>query len=329
MSEPILEVTGLGVEFDSRRGNAAVLNDVGFTLAPGETLGLVGESGCGKSMTALAIMRLIPSPPGRITRGAIRFRGEDLLKVSEARMRAIRGKEISMIFQEPMTALNPVYTIGNQIIETIRLHLGLSGNTARTRAIEMLTAVGIPAPDRRIDEYPHQLSGGMRQRVMIAMALVCKPAVLIADEPTTALDVTVQAQILDLLQELQTTTGTAILLITHDMAVVARMADRVVVMYAGRNVEEGGATAVLERPSHPYSRGLIDCLPSIETGERPAYLPEIAGMVPSIWEHQPGCPFASRCSYVMDRCRSDMPPRFRTDAMRRVACWLCGDKVVQ
>jgi peptide/nickel transport system ATP-binding protein len=327
MGEPILEVSHLRVEFASRHGRAAVLNDVNFALAPGETLGLVGESGCGKSMTALAILRLIPDPPGRITSGAIRFRGEDLVQVPLARMRSIRGKDISMIFQEPMTSLNPVFTIGNQIVESIRLHTTLSGSAARRRAIEMLAAVGIPAPDRRIDEYPHQMSGGMRQRVMIAMALACKPAVLIADEPTTALDVTVQAQILDLLRELQATTGTAIILITHDMAVVGRMADRVVVMYAGRNVEEGPASEVLSRPSHPYSRGLIDCLPSITHGEGRRYLPEIAGMVPSIWEQTAGCPFAGRCSFVMDRCRSDMPPPFPVAAQHSVACWLREENV--
>jgi peptide/nickel transport system ATP-binding protein len=278
-------------------------------------------------MTALAIMRLIPNPPGRIAAGKVQFRDDNLLQISESRMRSIRGKDISMIFQEPMTSLNPVFTIGDQIVEAVNLHLGLSGKAARTHAIEMLAAVGIPAPERRIDEFPHQMSGGMRQRVMIAMALACQPAVLIADEPTTALDVTVQAQIFDLLRELQARTGTAIILITHDMGAVAQMADRIVVMYAGRTIEKGTAQAVLDQPLHPYARGLIDCLPAIaDQGERPIYLPEIPGMVPSIWELGHGCAFANRCPRVCDHCWSRLPPQFTLSDDREVACWLYDGK---
>ncbi len=324
---PILEVSGLQVEFKTRRGTATVLNDVGFSLKPGETLGIVGESGCGKSMTALAIMRLIPNPPGRIAAGKILFRDKDLLHASDAQMRSIRGKDISMIFQEPMTSLNPVFTVGSQVAEALYLHLGLTGKAIRNRTVELLAAVGIPAPERRADEYPHQMSGGMRQRVMIAMALACQPALLIADEPTTALDVTVQAQIFDLLRDLQARTGTAIIFITHDMGAVAEMADRMVVMYAGRTIEEGSMQAVLNQPLHPYTRGLIDCLPAIaEHGERPLYLPEIPGMVPSIWELGHGCAFANRCPKVLDCCRSLLPPRFTPAADHKVACWLYDGK---
>ena len=321
---PLLEVDGLQVEFRTRRGTATVLNDVGFSLAEGETLGIVGESGCGKSMTALAIMRLIPSPPGRIRAGRVRLRGEDLVAASEARMRAVRGNEISMIFQEPMTSLNPVFSVGEQIGESLRLHRGLRGGAARERALEMLKAVGIPAAERRIEQYPHQLSGGMRQRVMIAMALACRPAVLIADEPTTALDVTVQAQIFDLLRELQAQQGTAIMLITHDMGAISEMADRVVVMYGGRVVEDGAAQAILADPEHPYTQGLIACLPDLDAspGEERAPLAEIPGMVPSIWELQQGCPFAQRCPHAQPRCAAEVPPAFEVAPGHRSACWL-------
>ena len=259
MNQALLKVENLRVEFNTRRGKALVLNGVDFELRAGETLCVVGESGCGKSMTALALLRLIPSPPGRISAGRVLFQGEDLVAASMERMREVRGNRISMIFQEPMTSLNPVLTVGDQIGESLRLHAGLDAGAARTRSIAMLKQVGIPAPDRRVDEYPHQLSGGMRQRVMIAMALACRPDILIADEPTTALDVTVQAQIFDLLRELQRDKGTAILLITHDMGAVAEMADRVMVMYAGRLIEQGTTEQVLGQPGHPYTRGLIDC----------------------------------------------------------------------
>jgi len=321
---PLLQVEGLKVEFRTRRGTATVLNDVGFTLAHGETLGIVGESGCGKSMTALAIMRLIPSPPGRICAGQVRLKGEDLVTASEARMREVRGNEISMIFQEPMTSLNPVFSVGEQIGESLRLHRKLRGREARERTIKMLKAVGIAAAEQRIDQYPHQLSGGMRQRVMIAMALACRPGVLIADEPTTALDVTVQAQIFDLLRELQAQQGTAIMLITHDMGAISEMADRVAVMYGGRVVEDGSATAILADPEHPYTQGLIACLPGLDDrpGEKRAPLAEIPGVVPSIWELQQGCTFVQRCAHAMPRCRSEVPPVFEVAPGHRSACWL-------
>ena len=325
---PLLTVQDLRVEFRTRRGAAMVLNGVDFQLHGGETLCVVGESGCGKSMTALALLRLIPSPPGRIVGGRIAFQDEDLTQASEARMREVRGDRISMIFQEPMTSLNPVFTVGDQIGETLRLHAGLDAAQARERSIEMLRQVGIPAPERRVDEYPHQLSGGMRQRVMIAMALACRPDILIADEPTTALDVTVQAQIFDLLRALQAERGTAILLITHDMGAVAEMADRVMVMYAGRVIEQGSAEQVLRAPSHPYTQGLIECLPELGSSQadETVELAEIAGVVPSLWELGQGCAFRERCPYAMPRCASEVPPMFDAEPGHGAACWLLVDK---
>ncbi|RAP65551.1 peptide ABC transporter ATP-binding protein [Achromobacter sp. HZ01] len=320
---PVLEVDGLSLEFRTRSRVAEVLSAVSFDMRAGETLCLVGESGCGKSMTALAIMRLIP-PLGRIGAGSVRLRGADLAAHDEAAMREVRGNKISMIFQEPMTALNPVYTVGDQIAEPLRLHQGLSKAQARERAIEMLKSVGIPLPERRVDDYPHQMSGGMRQRVMIAIALACDPDVLIADEPTTALDVTVQAQIFDLLREQQARRGTAVLLITHDMGAVSEMADRVVVMYGGRVVEQGGVREILAEPRHPYTRGLIACLPELDrqpTDIRPD-LPEIPGVVPSVWERGAGCPFRDRCSQAMARCAEAFPPLTQVGAAHEVACWL-------
>lgn len=334
----LLQVQNLHVEFSSRMGKAQVLNGVNFEIQRGETLCVVGESGCGKSMTALALLRLIPSPPGRISAGQVLFQGENLLTVSEDRMREVRGNRISMIFQEPMTSLNPVFTVGDQISESLRLHAGLDAMRARERAIDMLRQVGIPAPESRVDEYPHQLSGGMRQRVMIAIALACRPDILIADEPTTALDVTVQAQIFDLLRELQREKGTAILFITHDMGAVAEMADRVMVMYAGRVIEQGSTAEVLSAPGHPYTRGLIECLPKLGSSLGPNALeridlPEIPGMVPSIWEFGQGCTFRARCPQAMARCATDVPPMFRLDdgkgsenssstQAHGAACWL-------
>ena len=275
-------------------------------------------------MTSLAIMRLIASPPGRISAGRILFNGEDLVQASPERMREIRGNNISMIFQEPMTSLNPVFTVGDQIGEALSLHRGLSAKQARERTVEMLHAVGIPAAKQRVDEYPHQMSGGMRQRVMIAMALACQPSVLIADEPTTALDVTVQAQIFDLLRELQERTHAAIILITHDMGVIAETTDRVVVMYGGRTIETGYTDEILANPRHPYTQGLIACLPRLEPGALASRepLPEIRGMVPSIWELGQGCPFAARCPYVMPHCSSRMPPQFEVGQDHHAACWL-------
>lgn len=325
--EPLLNVKNLTVAFKGRQGAAPVLNDISFVVYAGETLCLVGESGCGKSMTALAIMRLIPEP-GEITQGSIELSGQNLAQFSINDVRKIRGNKISMIFQEPMTALNPVYTVGDQISEPLRLHQGLTKSEARTRTIEILKSVEIPVPEQRIDEFPHQLSGGMRQRVMIAMAMACNPDVLIADEPTTAFDVTVQAQIFDLLRE-QQQRGTAIILITHDMGAVSEMSDRVVVMYGGRVVEEGLTTEILDKPAHPYTQGLIACLPELDpnpTFDRPD-LPEIPGVVPSVWERGESCPFADRCDRVMAKCREAFPPSFQTGLTQKVACWLFEGQV--
>jgi len=295
---------------------------VSFAIQPGETLALVGESGCGKSVTSLSIMRLIASPPGRVVSGAVRFNGRDLLRLSEPEMRKVRGNEISMIFQEPMTSLNPVLTIGRQIAETLVLHRAMSRADAMARAVELLRLVHIPEPARRATEYPHQMSGGMRQRVMIAMALACDPKLLIADEPTTALDVTIQAQILDLMRELQAKTGAAILLITHDLGVVAEMAQRVVVMYAGRKVEEAPVGELFARPRHPYTRGLMNSMPRLGAshGARDR-LQEIPGMVPSLREPLVGCAFAARCAYAVEGCRAEVPAFEPKAPGHAVACW--------
>ncbi len=320
----LLQIEDLRVEFKTRDGIARVIDKLNISLAPGETLGIVGESGCGKSVTALSVMGLVPIPPGRIASGRILLDGEDLLQASEARMRQVRGNEISMIFQEPMTSLNPVYTIGNQIAETARLHEGLSKADAHDRAVEMLRDVGIPAPEKRVKEFPHQMSGGMRQRVMIAMALTCQPRVLIADEPTTALDVTVQAQIFDLLKDLQERTGTAIILITHDMGAIAEMAKRTVVMYAGRKIEEAAVDDILGDPRHPYTRGLISCVPHLTrdpSPERPP-LTEIPGVVPPLTKLGKGCPFAPRCAHTDDRCRAEMPSSHQVGEGHDITCWL-------
>src|SRR5947209_8521309 len=301
----LLEVDGLKTYFFTRDGVVRAVDGVSFSVARGETLAIVGESGCGKSVTSLSILRLIASPPGRTVEGSVVFEGRDLLELSEAEMRKIRGDAISMIFQEPMTSLNPVLTIGHQIAEVLMLHRGLSDEEATRRAVEMLRLVRMPEPERRVTQYPHQLSGGMRQRVMIAMALACHPRLLIADEPTTALDVTIQAQILDLMRELKTRTGAAIVLITHDLGVVAEMAQRVVVMYAGRKVEEAPVAALFARPRHPYTRGLLESIPRLGAtaeGEARTRLTEIAGMVPSLCEPITGCAFAPRCSYATLRC---------------------------
>ncbi|MFM9981670.1 MAG: ABC transporter ATP-binding protein [Burkholderiales bacterium] len=320
---PLLRVEELHTYFGNGEREFRAVDGVSFTVRRGETLGIVGESGCGKSVTSLSIMQLIPNPPGRIAGGAIWFDGEDLTQKTQEEMRSIRGNKISMIFQEPMTSLNPVFTVGDQIAETARLHLGLSAADARKRAIEMLKAVHIPSAERRVDEYPHQFSGGMRQRVMIAMALACEPEVLIADEPTTALDVTVQAQIFDLLQELRDTRGTAIVLITHDMGAIAEMADRVVVMYAGRKVEEGSVEDILGQPSHPYTRGRLACRPQLQLGraERKA-LQEIPGVVPPLHLLGRGCAFADRCPQMMPRCKEAYPPETQAGTSHVASCWL-------
>ncbi|MBV0892652.1 ABC transporter ATP-binding protein [Paracoccus sp. Z118] len=319
MVEPVLDIRNLKVDFATRNGVAHVLDDISFTVEPGELLGIVGESGCGKSMTALSILGLIPSPPGKIVGGSINFQGRDLTKLSQAEMRKIRGGDIAMIFQEPMTSLNPVFTCGEQIAEAVRLHQGVSPKAARARAVEMLRAVGIPEPEMRADAYPHQLSGGMRQRVMIAMALSCEPKLLIADEPTTALDVTVQAQIFGLLDDLRRRTGTAIILITHDMGAIAEMADKVAVMYAGRVIERGPADAVLDDPGHPYTRGLLASIPRIDA-DPDADLPEIPGIVPALTDLGRGCAFEPRCKLAVDRCRLAQPPHFPMSSDHSAAC---------
>ncbi|MBN8904410.1 MAG: ABC transporter ATP-binding protein, partial [Rhodospirillales bacterium] len=292
----LLEVENLQTHFGTLDGVVRAVEGLSFHIEAGETVAIVGESGCGKSVTSMSILRLIAEPPGKIA-GAIRFQGKDLLKATEAEMRDIRGNSISMIFQEPMTSLNPVLTVGRQIGETLQLHQGMNARDAEKRAIEMLTLVGIPAPARRVREYPHQLSGGMRQRVMIAMALACNPKLLIADEPTTALDVTIQAQILDLMRDLKTRMGSAIMLITHDLGVVAEMAERVVVMYAGRKVEEAPVNEIFARPMHPYTRGLLGAVPVLGSslhGEARSKLAEIPGLVPSLRKPIVGCAFAGR-----------------------------------
>jgi peptide/nickel transport system ATP-binding protein/oligopeptide transport system ATP-binding protein len=327
MSQNLLEVRNLKTYFYTDEGVARAVDGVSFALRPHQTLGLVGESGCGKSVTSLSIMRLIPQPPGRIVEGEILFGGTDLVRLSEKEMRSIRGNEISMIFQEPMSSLNPVYTVGDQIVEAIVLHQKVSREEARKRAIEMLKRVGIPSPETRVDEYPHQLSGGQRQRVMIAMALSCNPSMLIADEPTTALDVTIQAQILELLQGLQTDFGMAILLITHDLGVIAETAHRVVVMYAGIVVEEADVIPLFDDPKHPYTRGLLDSIPKLTQPQ--SRLATIPGTVPNPLDHLPGCPFANRCSYVMDICRVQMPRLAEVASGHAVRCHLypeCSDE---
>ncbi|MBS0537295.1 MAG: ABC transporter ATP-binding protein [Proteobacteria bacterium] len=321
----LLEVRDLHTQFNTLDGVVRAVDGVSFDLARGETLGIVGESGCGKSVTALSILRLIPPETGRIASGSIHFEGHDLATLPEDEMKRLRGHRISMIFQEPMTSLNPVLTVGTQIAENVVRHLGVSWRTARERAFEMLDLVRIADARRRLDEYPHQLSGGMRQRVMIAMALSCDPQVLIADEPTTALDVTIQAQILDLMLELKEKTGTAIVLITHDLGVVAETAERVVVMYAGRKVEEAPVMALFERPLHPYTRGLMAAIPRLdvdaESGGRRPRLQEIPGLVPRLTQPIVGCAFASRCGLATDRCRAEAPPVVDAGGGHTVACW--------
>jgi peptide/nickel transport system ATP-binding protein len=307
--EPLLVVENLQTHFGTLDGVVRAVEGLSFHIEAGETVAIVGESGCGKSVTSMSILRLIPEPPGKIA-GRVTFQGRDLLDLPDAEMRKIRGKDISMIFQEPMTSLNPVLTVGRQIGETLRLHEGLGARDAEARAVEMLNLVGIPEAARRVREYPHQLSGGMRQRVMIAMALACNPQLLIADEPTTALDVTIQAQILDLMRDLKTRVGAAIMLITHDLGVVAEMAQRVVVMYAGRKVEEGTVEAIYGDPQHPYTRGLLGAVPKLgsslhQTGR--SKLTEIGGQVPSLRQKIVGCAFAGRCPLAADICRQVTP----------------------
>ncbi|MFH1725840.1 MAG: ABC transporter ATP-binding protein [Elusimicrobiota bacterium] len=319
----VLDVENLATEFHVEAGVARAVDGISFDLAEGETLGLVGESGSGKSVTALSLMRLVPDPPGRIVGGSrIRVAGRDVLALSEPQMQRVRGSEIAMIFQDPMTALNPVFTVGNQLREVLARHQGLAPKRARARAVELLEMVGIPAPDKRVDEYPHQLSGGMRQRAMIAMALSCNPKVLIADEPTTALDVTIQAQILELINMLQKKIGMATILITHDLAVVAETCDRVLVMYCGRIVEGGGVFELFAGPRHPYTKGLIDSIPRIDDAakEERKELNAIPGMVPDIHDLPDGCRFADRCFKASERCRREDPGLRDLGGGRAAAC---------
>ncbi|MHB9144804.1 MAG: ABC transporter ATP-binding protein [Symbiobacteriia bacterium] len=337
--EKLLEISDLKTYFHTEDGLVPAVDGVSFHVGRGETLGVVGESGCGKSVTSLSVMRLISTPPGEFAGGTISFEGKDLLKLPESEMRRIRGNDISMIFQEPMTSLNPVFTVGDQIAEAVQLHQGLSRKQALERSTEMLRLVGIPLPEKRIYEYPHQLSGGTRQRVMIAMALSCQPKLLIADEPTTALDVTIQAQILELMKKLKREMGMAIMLITHDLGVVAEMCERVVVMYAGKVVEEADAVSLFKHPLHPYTEGLLQSIPSMEPtaagvaaaagtsgttgiGRRRERLHVIEGVVPNPAHMPQGCRFHPRCPLAQDICRQSEPPLVQVSPTRQVACWL-------
>ncbi|UOF90722.1 ABC transporter ATP-binding protein [Fodinisporobacter ferrooxydans] len=317
----VLEVKNLKTFFKTERGKVPIVSGVDFSIQAGETVGLVGESGCGKSVTSLSIMRLLAK--GGISEGSIRFENRELLTLPEKAMQKIRGNEIAMIFQEPMTSLNPLHTIGRQIEEALRLHTNLNKNGTRLRAIQMLKAVGMPRAEEMYKEFPHQLSGGMRQRVMIAMAMACNPKVIIADEPTTALDVTIQAQILDLMRNLKEETGTAILLITHDLGVVAEMCDRVIVMYAGLVVEETAVQTLFEQPKHPYTVGLLRSTPNID--EEKEYLDTIPGAVPMIHEMPKGCRFAPRCSRALDICHESPPQLIDMGGNHKVRCWLYAE----
>jgi peptide/nickel transport system ATP-binding protein len=323
VGEMVLDVKGLQTVFFTASGLFRAVDDVSFNVRRGETLAIVGESGCGKSVTALSVMRLVPDPPGRIVGGSIVLEGTDLLDLDEDEMRKIRGNRISMIFQEPMTSLNPVMRIGDQITEAVRLHRAMTHKEAWKQAVEMLRLVRIPVPERRVLEYPHQLSGGMRQRAMIAMALACRPALLIADEPTTALDVTIQAQILALMLDLQKELGMGLILITHDLGVVAQTAQRVIVMYAGKKVEEADVETLFANPKHPYTRGLMASIPAVLSAgaKGDARLVEIPGMVPSLTNLPKGCAFAPRCQLAIARCREEYPPLEAQGEDHLAACW--------
>src|SRR5436309_2412547 len=329
MVERLLEVKGLKTYFFTDEGVVRAVDGIDLYINKGETLGIVGESGSGKTVTALSIMRLIPTPPGRIVEGVITYNGKNLIELPPAQMRKIRGKEISMVFQEPMTSLNPVYTVGEQIAEVVRRHEGLGRRAALAKTVDMLGLVQIPNPKRRVHDYPHQFSGGMRQRVMIAMALSCNPKLLIADEPTTALDVTIQAQILELLADLKSRLGMAIMLITHAMGVVAETAQRVVVMYAGKVIEEASVEQLFSKPRHPYTQGLIRSIPRIDTAAtHKERLEAIPGVVPNLLNPPLGCRFAPRCHYAMPKCREAMPPLYDVGHRHRVACVLAEPELV-
>jgi oligopeptide transport system ATP-binding protein len=317
----LLQVKDLRTHFFTDEGVVRAVDGISYDVEEGETMGLVGESGCGKSVSALSILRLIPSPPGKIVGGEVWFDGRDLLKVNEEEIRHVRGNRIAMIFQEPMTSLNPVLTIGRQITEALELHLKMNRNAANGRAVELLEMVGIPEGQTRLNDYPHQFSGGMRQRVMIAMALSCNPKLLLADEPTTALDVTIQAQILEIMARLSSEFKTAVIIITHNLGVVARYADRVNVMYAGKIVESGSAREIYGRPRHPYTLGLLRSVPRLDEARRDKLVP-IEGLPPDLANIPPGCSFYPRCSYHIDRCRQEEPPLMLVDAKHYAACWV-------
>ncbi|MDT8345459.1 MAG: ABC transporter ATP-binding protein [Thermohalobaculum sp.] len=320
-SAAVLDVQGLKTVFGTRDSAVHAVNDVSFSLSEGELLGVVGESGSGKSVTMMSLLRLLPSPPARIEAGRVLFEGQDLVQLDDAALRAVRGRRIGFVFQDPMTSLNPVFTVGYQVCEPLRAHLGLGRAAARKRAAELLALVGIPSPAARLDDYPHQFSGGMRQRVMIAIALACEPRVLIADEPTTALDVTIQAQIIELVKDLRQKLGMAVVWITHDLGVVAGIADRVLVMYGGQVVESARVDALYENPTHPYTRALMQTLPSLD-GTRRDRLLTIAGQPPILTAPPSACPFAPRCAHVHDRCRTANPPLIAVAPGHAAACWL-------
>jgi len=321
MPEPLLDVQGLETQFKTPDGPVHAVNGVSFSLANGETIGLVGESGCGKSVTMLSVLRLIPSPPGRIAAGSALFHGQDLLKMSNEEIRQVRGAQISMVFQDPMTSFNSVLTIGRQITETLETHLGMSPAQSRQRAIELLDQVGIPRAKDRLNDYPHQFSGGMRQRAMIAMALACRPQILIADEPTTALDVTIQAQIIELVKRLRDQLGMAIIWITHDLGIIAGLAQRVIVMYGGYFIEEAPVKELYGNPQHPYTIGLLGSLPRMDLDQR-RDLVSIEGLPPVLFEKPAYCPFAPRCKYAIEHCQQENPLLVEIGPGHRVACWV-------
>ncbi len=324
-TEPVLDIIHLKTRFRTQYGNVTAVDGVSLSVNRGETLGIVGESGCGKTVLALSIMRLVPSPPGKIVSGKILYGGMDLLTLSAGEMRRIRGKEISMIFQEPMTSLNPVFRVGEQIAEVIRLHRGVSARDALDQSVKMLELVGMPSPESNIKSYPHQLSGGMRQRVMIAMAMCCNPRLLLADEPTTALDVTIQAQIIDLIKRLKEQTGTSVILITHDLGVIAEAAQNIAVMYAGKIVEYGSVSEMFSTPFHPYTVGLLSSTPRMQDPSlHDGYLKTIGGTVPDLNHLPQGCSFQDRCDHVMSQCRESEPEWIEKTSGRYVRCWMYG-----
>jgi peptide/nickel transport system ATP-binding protein len=324
MSTPLLKISHLSVEFGPQSHPIRVVDDVSFAIEDGGAVGVVGESGSGKSVTSLSIMRLIPTPPGRIAEGSIELNGTDVLKLPLARMPEIRGRDVAMIFQEPMSSLNPVMRIGDQVEEAIKLHDKASAAKRRRKVVEILSLVGIPDAEGRLGAYPHQFSGGMRQRVMIAMAIICEPKLLIADEPTTALDVTIQAQVLDLMKRVRRELGTAILLISHDLGIIAEVCDSVVVMYASKIVEIGDVRSIFRRPRHPYTQGLLRSIPRLHDDNRRLF--QIPGAVPSAGSVKAGCPFYSRCGVRIDKCRAEMPPMFAFGAGHQAACWVAAEQ---